>query len=318
MPTETTLKGFIDIGDPSISEMLSDNLVDYIDWGFIDKGAYFNVRIPQSGAWGGDQSRLRMVSDPRYTSGTVWEAFRANWVWQSGTSQPEQPISISGVFVNGAFMPSNSGQFYIDYPNGRIVFNTPVSSSAIVRCEYSYKWINVYEANEVPWFREIQYRSLRVDDITFNQTGSGNWWALSDRRIQLPAVVVEMGGHNFRGYALGGGHWIKKTVVYHVLAEDASMTQRISDNLSNQEDKTIYLYNSKLLAESGTYPLTHRGSLAEGAKTYPQLVEPVEQGGFRKNKAYLMGNTAGSMDTINRGLFHIPVRLYAETVLTNV
>lgn len=318
MPTETTFKGFNDIGDPSPSEILADNLTDFIDWGFIDKGAYFNVTIPKSGAYGGDQSILRPVGDPRKTAYTVWEGFRSNWVWQSGLSQSTQPISISGVFVNNTFMPVSGGDFHIDYPNGRLVFNNAISSSAVVKCEYSYKWINVYKSSHVPWFREIQYRSLRVDDITFNQVGSGNWTQLSDARLQLPAIIVEMGGHNFNGYQLGGGHYMNTSIILHVFAEDGNMAHKVADYMSSQEDKTIYLYNTKLLSESGAFPLDYRGSIASGAKTYPQLVEPVEYGGFRWRKTYLTDSNKGFMDTINRGLYHIPVKMTTRTVLTNV
>lgn len=318
MPSETILKGFNDIGDPSISDIMTDNITDYVDWGFIDKGAYFNVRIPTSGAYGGDQSRLRMTNDPRYTSGTVWAGGRSNWVWQSGVSQQTQPIAISGVFVNNVFKPVSGGDYYIDYPNGRIIFNTAISSTSVVRCEHSYKWINVYKSYQVPWFREIQYRSLRVDDITFNQAASGNWSTIEDGRVQLPAVVVELGGHSFAGYQLGGAHKINQAIVLHVFAEDGSMAHKLADYLSYQEDKTIYLYDTKLLSESGVFPLDYRGSIASGAKTYPQLVESLEAGGFRWRKTYLHGNSKGSMDIINRGLYHVPVRIYAETVLTSV
>ena len=67
--------------DASLSEILLDNFVNFYDWGFLDAGLFYNIHMPQSGIYGGDRHRLRVVSDPNYNSGQVFEGYRQNWVW---------------------------------------------------------------------------------------------------------------------------------------------------------------------------------------------------------------------------------------------
>ena len=88
------------VGDSTISPLLKDNLIEFFDWGLLDAGGFFNVSIPTSGQYGGDKHNLRLVDDPRYTSGQVWEGFRSNWVWQSGLSSTDQPKTITKINQN--------------------------------------------------------------------------------------------------------------------------------------------------------------------------------------------------------------------------
>ena len=61
------------VGDSTISLLLQDNLIELFDWGLIDGGGFTNISIPTSGNYGGDKHKLRLVDDPRYTKGRVWE-----------------------------------------------------------------------------------------------------------------------------------------------------------------------------------------------------------------------------------------------------
>ena len=63
----TTFKGINDISDTSSSHVVRDNLILYLDWAFLEAGAFFNINIPTSGAYGGNREKLRRVEDPRYT-----------------------------------------------------------------------------------------------------------------------------------------------------------------------------------------------------------------------------------------------------------
>ena len=144
------------MGDSTLTPMISDNIIEFFDWAFLDKGGFFNISIPSSGHYGGDKHNLRLVDDPRYTSGQVWEGFRSNWVWQSGLSGDTQPLvtqnwespGVSGVFVNGGFYASGDATYghYIDYPRGRIIFDSAISTTSAVTAEFSYKWVDVVRA----------------------------------------------------------------------------------------------------------------------------------------------------------------------------
>src|SRR5690606_15663885 len=142
MPTSTSLKGVTNISDKSTSEILEDNLIEFLKWGFIDAGGFFNVVRNTSGVYHGEYDNLRCVSDPNYTDGQVWTAFRRDWIWESGTSVGE-PIQISGVYIDGVFHPTGDSGYehHYDYPNGRVIFDTAISPTAVVELEYSYRWV---------------------------------------------------------------------------------------------------------------------------------------------------------------------------------
>lgn len=318
MTTYTTMKGFGNVGDPTLGEIVEENLVTFINWGFVDKGAYFNIRMSSSGTYGGDQSRLKLVRDPRYSNGQVWEAFRQNWVWESGASQPEQPIQVSGVYVNGVFRPLASGGFHVNYPLGRVVFDSALPANSLVQAEYSPRWITAYAANNVPVLKEAQFRSFRVDDSTFLYAQSGSWTQLGDARIQLPAVVVETTDTTYKPYQIGGNQYAFTDVIFHVLAEDGKTAEKIADQISFQNEKTIFLYDVGRVVSSGRYPLTFTGSIASGALTFPDLVRLNEEGGFRWRKLRFSEANKQRGITINQNLYHRPVRMTTEVVLTDI
>ena len=70
--------------DAKLSNILIDNFITFYDWGFLDAGQFYNISVPQSGIYGGDRHKLRLVDSPNYTAGQVWEGYRQNWVWESG------------------------------------------------------------------------------------------------------------------------------------------------------------------------------------------------------------------------------------------
>ena len=278
MPDYTRLKGVLQVGDNTLTSMLQDNLVEFFNWGLIDKGGFFNVEIPTSGQYGGDQHRLRLVDDPNYTKGQVWEAFRGNWVWESGVNQSTTPINISGVHVNGTFHSRTTTGTYahhVNYPWGRIVFDSAIDTSSTVTMEYSYKWVNVTYANSVPWFRELQYRSQRIDSAHFLQDASGDWSQLAGTRFQLPASAVEMvPSRRSKPYQLGGGQWVYQDAIFHVYAEEEYTRDKLVDIISFQDDKTLYLFDTNRMTADNRFPLDYRGAKASGALTYPELVKP--------------------------------------------
>ena len=169
------LRGIFNTQDATLSNILLENFLTFYDWGFLDKGAFYNINIPSSGLYGGVKSNLRLVDDPNYTKGQVWEGYRQNWVWETGVSATtEQPIRISGVFVDNTFRATGNIEqpFFVDHPNGRVVFDTAVSSTSTVKLEYSHKWVQTLPAEGVPWFQEIQQGSFRLDNGTFSQIES--------------------------------------------------------------------------------------------------------------------------------------------------
>lgn len=308
----TSFKGTSSIGEYSFNEILEHNIISYLDWSFLGIGAFTNINISSSGAYGGSAAKLRLVNDRRYSTGQVWEGFRTNWVWQTGVAYSIQPVDISGVYVNNSFLPINNG-YYIDYPNGRVIFNTGIATTSTVKLEHSFKWVNVVSADIIPWFREGQTRSFRLDDTKFN-IGSGIWNQNSETRVQLPAIAVEIiKTKNFKGYQLGGGHWIYTRVILHVLAEDDMAANRLTNILANQVTGSIFAYDLNKVKAANRFPLTYRGSRNPFAVMYPQMIETEANSGYRCDNLIYYG-LVHIKDSIEEGAEKISNSLYHGSV----
>ena len=265
--------------DSNLSNILLDNFIAFYDWGFVDKGGFNNISIPSSGMYGGSKHLLKPVDDPNYSAGQVGQAYRQNWIWETGVSKTTQPIQISGIYRNNTFLPfaynSNSGYYVgsgyrVDYPNGRVIFNTPVPATSTVSLNYSYKWLSVQRAEGVPFFRQIQTPN-RVDQNFL--TGSGDWVQLGQNRVQLPALFFEIKRRSYQPYQLGGGQWANTDIIAYVISDKESTCTDILDTISYQNDRVIKLFDTNSVSKSGDLPINYRGDLVDKSNRYPSLLE---------------------------------------------
>lgn len=300
----TKLANLNNAQDSTLSNILLDNFVYFYDWGFLDRGSFFNIKIPNSGIYGGDRHKLRPVDDPNYTDGKVWEAYRKNWVWESGISATtQQPISISGLFINNTFYATGnvSKPYYIDYTNGKIIFDTAISTTSNVQLEYSHKWVEVVPAQGIPFFREIQLGSFRNDD-GFQVSNSGGWAQLGQTRVQLPTIAVEvLTPQLLQGYQLGGGQWVNNDIVFYVLTENHWECVNIMDSILYQNDRTIHLFNPTSVAISGTFPFNYRNELNANAVPsgmYPNLID-----NFFYRQCYIYDSKGSAITQLSPGLY---------------
>jgi hypothetical protein len=275
----TRLANLKNAQDATLSNILLDNFIALYDWGLLDRGQFYSINIPESGIYGGDRHKLRLAGDPNYSSGQVWEGYRQNWVWESGISATtEQPIAISGVFVDDTFYATGnvSKPFYIDYPNGRIVFDTALTSTSSVQLEYSHKWVQVVPAQGIPWFRQIQQGSFRNEE-GFQVSDSGGWVQLGQTRVQLPAIAVEViPSRSLEGYQLGGGQWVNNDIIFYVISENHWECTNLVDSILYQNDRTVHLFNPTSVALSGVFPYNYRNELNENAipsGLYPNMID---------------------------------------------
>jgi hypothetical protein len=275
----TRLANLNNAQDATLSNILLDNFIALYDWGLLDRGQFYSINIPESGIYGGDRHKLRLAGDPNYSSGQVWEGYRQNWVWESGISATtEQPIAISGVFVDDTFYATGnvSKPFYIDYPNGRIVFDTALTSTSSVQLEYSHKWVQVVPAQGIPWFRQIQQGSFRNEE-GFQVSDSGGWVQLGQTRVQLPAIAVEViPSRSLEGYQLGGGQWVNNDIIFYVISENHWECTNLVDSILYQNDRTVHLFNPTSVALSGVFPYNYRNELNENAipsGLYPNMID---------------------------------------------
>lgn len=318
------LKGFATVFDATLNNEIQDGLIEYFDWGLLEKGNYFNVTRGELGPSGQDMSRLRLSQDERYASGRVWEGFRKNWVWQSGVSYVPAPIvganhakpGISGVYINDTFYPSTTTGTYahrVDYYNGRIIFNSPIPTGSKVQAEYSYKWINVVYPNSVPWLVEAQTNTLEPNG-TFLQKEKGSYNLPPEARLQLPAIAIEIvPTRTFKGFQLGGGQWVYTDVIFHCLAEDEHTRNKLVDIVSLQNDKNIPIFDTNRINSSGEFPLDYRGVPVSGALRYPDLIAKYN-GGFLR----LTDTTVSNMVNVSSNIFGGIVRTKTEGIKQNI
>jgi hypothetical protein len=318
------LKGFDSVFDSTLNNELQDNIVEFLDWALLEKGNYMNVHLGELSPDGQDYSKLKISSNPNFTSGKAWEGFRKNWVWQSGVSYNPPPTvgsnntkpGISGVYVNNTFYSSTTTGTYahhVDYYNGRIIFDNPIPTGSKVQAEYSYKYINILYANALPWLSEIQKNSLDLDS-SFNVINKGKYDLPAEARVQLPAIAVEIVPRRvLRGYQLGGGQWVDTDIIFHCLAEDEYTRNKLVDIISLQNEKTILTFNSNTLAASGAFPLDYRGFPVSGAMRYPDLIH-----NFTGSSVRFKNSIVQNMELYNSNFYAGIVRLTLETIRSEI
>ena len=319
------LKGFNSVFDNNISNEIQDNMIEFLDWTLLEKGNYFNVTKGETSPNGYDYSKLRISSNQHYASGQAWEGFRKNWIWQSGITPPsgtDAPIvgdsvaipGISGVYVDDTFYSSSTSGAYshkVDYFNGRVIFDTAIPTGSTVQAEFSYKYINVVYASNLPWLREIQYRTLEPNSFFTNQN-RGDFTLPAEARLQLPAIAVEVvPRRTFSGYQLGGGQYVHTDVIFHCLAEDAYTRNQLIDIVSLQNEKQFYMFSSDKIARSGAFPLDYAGVPVSGALRYPDLI--YDYSGTERGLR-LRDMTIQNMDAVNSNFHGGIVRVTTEYI----
>jgi len=250
------LKGFSSVFNTTITNEIADNLVEFFDWGLLNKGNFFNVNLNE------DDSLLKVVENPNFVYGQVWRGNHPNWIWQSGVDfNGASPLLVTGIYVDDVFYPSNTtGTYshYIDYRNGCVIFNDAINSTSKVQVEHSYKWINV-EYSESNYLRTI--------------TANPNEENFPELIAKLPIIAIEpLADRKHSGYQLGGGQILKTTVLFHCIAENDTTGNILLDIVSFQNDKSIYFFNSTQIAQNGDFPIDYRGMPIPGALNYKELV----------------------------------------------
>jgi len=326
MATFQPLKGISGVFDSTLNNDIQDGLIEYFDWALLEKGNYFNVTANETSANGEDMSRLRLSSNDSYAAGQVWEGFRQNWVWQSGISVAghDNPIvgtdhdapGISGVYIDNAYYPTSTVgdyAYHVDYFNGRVIFNNAIPTDSTVKAEHSYKYINVLYANNMPWYKELQTRTLQPT-AGFLDSDNGAWNIPPENRAQLPLIAIEIvPNRTFKGYQLGGGQFVYTDVLFHCIAEDEVTRNKLVDIISLQNDKTIHVFNSNKINTNQEFPLDYKGVPIPSALRYPDLIEKYNGGKLRLTKT-----TVQEMIMHNTTVFGGVVRMTTEGVKTNI
>ena len=280
MSYEPGLVGVNNTQDSKLSNILIDNIIQFYDWGLLDKGGYNNIYIPTSGMYGGSKHLLKPANDPNYAPNQVWQGFKNNWVWETGVARTTQPVQISGIYRGSTFLPftynSSSGYYVgsgyrIDYPNGRVIFNTPIPATSVVSLNYSYKWATVQKSEGITFFRQIEQAGSRLDQFP---SSSGDWIQLGQNRVSLPAIFVENPKkRSYTPYQLGGGQWANTDILMYIISDRLEICTDILDMISYQNDRVIHMFNTNTVSRSGDFPINYTGDLKNKSNSYTKLLE---------------------------------------------
>ena len=297
-----------------LTNQLETNLKTYLDWGLLEVGGFNNVTSVSSGAYGGSFDTLRPVDDEAYVDGQVWETARKDWVWETGLTYSESPITISGVYIASTLYTTGDATYahHYNYPLGRVVFDTAISTASVVELNYSYRDVQVYVADDVSWWDELQYDSMRIDDDTFDDFGSGNWQILSNHRVQMPAVIIEAAARrSFKPYEMGTvGNYVYQDVLFHIVSQNRWWRNQLMDIISLEKDRTIWLYDFNSIETVTGWPLDYEGMTLANPNMYPTLVDTYP---FKKARFYNVSVT--ELDSIHTNLHRGTVRVTFEIVM---
>jgi hypothetical protein len=253
------------IGYDNIFNMLEVNLKMYYDLALLRIGGWTDVTIPTVGGYGGDYSVLTMVQDPNYIDGQVWQAPRKDFVWE----QTIDYVNTNGDIVNpsGVGTPQINGAdatlaYHVNYPQGQIIFDMAIPANSSVALSYAYRYIQIYRADNATWWKEMQFKSHRVDSDQLSSYEL-DWSILSEHRVQLPAIVIEsIPNGTSASWELGSTSKIaSRDIAFHIYTESTSDCRQLMDILSLQNERTIPLFDTVTIAENDAFPLDYRGEL---------------------------------------------------------
>ena len=311
-----TFNNVTNIGDNYLLNQLEDNLKTFLDYGFLNIGGFINVNIPTSGLYGGTFSDLKPTSQPGYKQGQIWQAFKKDWIWETGiTYNSYSPTNISGLYINNTFYPGPTGSggisYTINYPLGQVIFNQPITNNTSIKANYSYRWCQVYKNSSNAYWRELQELSYEPSP-QINQANSGDYNIGASHRVQMPAIIIEPIARSYsKPWQLGATDFaVDQDILLHVFTENATDNNRIVDILRLQKDKTIILYDINKVVNSGVYPLKHNGSVNPLGLCYSSLLE-----NFRWNLCYFKEISVLNMESTNQNLYWCTLRLTAQVII---
>lgn len=301
-------------GKSNVIRRLEYGLKYFYEWALLNIGAWTDVDLDQLTATSGNASILRMGSGWGYSEGSVWEGFRHNWVYETGvnyldyTGGTHSPLSTS-VYVDSVLQSSG---YSINYPLGQVIFDAPLTSSNEVKAAFSFRNVQTYISDEVPWYQELQTRSWNVDEM-FTYTDKGDWVVGPNHRVQMPCIIIAATTKGDKiPYALGGGRvYRRQEILFHIFTEDKGMRDNLADLIVMEGDRCIQLFDIDLAAANQHLPLDCNGKLI--GQMYPALLENYCWATAKSSNARIT-----ALSSFNCGLHEAIVRINYDVLFSNL
>lgn len=304
----STFQHVSDIGEKLPVTSIEDNMKSFLDWGFLNIGGFINVSIPSSGIVSNAPYQLKPVSNPAIPINTVWSTARKDWVYESGVAYSGgSPISISGIYINNVFIPGPTGNsshsYSINYPLGQITFDTPKTATTDIKLNYSYRYVQIYKANESIWWKELQ--DMSYNPAKFNT--SPDFSILANNRIQLPAIIIETIPRTYQTpYQLGTTeNIITQDILLHIFTENPTQRNNIISILMLQKDKEAYLYNLNKVIKNQVFGLNYKGEKNNNGLNYNQLINSST---YRSKVFYIDDAVISELNQVSTAVFNGVIR----------
>ena len=266
-------------GDRTFLTNLENNMKLFLDWGFLNIGAYQNVSIPSTNIHNFNLHLLRPKKDATQLSYKVWISPKKDWVHESGVCfKNESPLAFSGLYINNVFYPGPTGNntigYKVDYPNGQILFNSAVPPTSIVAADYSYKIVQVYKSNSFPQWKEIQLDSSLNSFNQFQKYDTGDFALDAEHRVQLPSIIIDIDSRSTaKPFRLGDRSLIiSQDILLHVLSDNKNDRNTILDIVRLQKDRYVWLFDTNKVIADKKYELNFDGSINTNGNNYHSLV----------------------------------------------
>lgn len=292
--------------DQLILNTLEVNLKAFLDNSFLHIGAWTDVLTSGDTIYNtSSPDRLSLIKDPSYPDGCVWKGFRKDWLWERQSFANQDPINNPVIKVNNSVVTNG---FYIDYPNGRVVFTTPLSPNSNVQAQYSYRNIQTYRSSDAPWWQLLQYGSFQPPEI-INQ--AGEWSIGPHHRIQMPCVIIDSVPRSRNlPHELGSKSLIvEQDVIFNVIAENKNDRNQLLDILRLQQDNTIWLYDINKAAREDKLPLNYLGDKNTNGLNYENLINQ-----YKWAKTFFKNVVLAEVQSIDRGLYEGLARVTFEII----
>lgn len=300
------------ISEKNSFSILEHNIKHFLDWCFLNIGGFVNVDIPTQDLKQGNFHQLRPVKNPETSrDNTTWESFRKDWVYETGIDYSITPNTVSGIYINNTFFPGPTGNstysYYIDYPNGRITLNKPISSTSKMHVEYAYRNIQIYKSCDSTWWKELQrntYEAYRFDK-------NPDYNILSNNRVQPPFIIIETIARNQQIPLELGSYQniLVQDVLLHTFTQNINQRNSITDILLSQKDKDIILYDIDKVVKNNKYELNYRGEINPSGINYSDIVYNSE---YMRKIGHIKDSTLSEQNTLSTSLFNSVLRWRLE------
>lgn len=301
--------------------------IDYSQHNKYDNSFYYKIEYtdtynPPASLYGDFPYQLKPTEVNGYKIGQVWQAFKKDWVWETGIEyypDPKycdnfSPINISGIYVNNNFLPgptgvANSG-YHINYPLGQIIFDKAIPKTSKVELNYSYRWCQVYKSSSDSSWKELQELTYSPNP-SLNQPSAGDYSISANHRIQMPCIIIEPSSRtSSKPYQLGDySQYQSQDFLLHVFTENSVDKNRICDIIRLQKDQIISLYDINKVVNFGVQPLNYDGSVNPNGLSYTELLS-----NYCWNKTMFKDFGFIDMESKNKNLYWCIIRLTSETI----